>query len=62
MLASHHLAKDSPTTREHLAEEERLHPHEEVFGSVWQGSASSKNSFGSDSSDGAASLVELEPF
>jgi len=29
---------------------------------VWQGSDSSKNSSGSGSSDGAAFLVELEPF
>ena len=33
-----------------------------VKGRVWQGSGSSKNSSGSGSSDGAASLVELEPF
>jgi len=33
-----------------------------LLGSVWQGSGSSKNSSGSVSSDGAASLVELEPF
>ena len=32
------------------------------YGPVWQGSGSSKNSSGSDSLDGAASLVELEPF
>jgi len=32
------------------------------FGPVWQGFGSSKNSSGSGSSDGAASLVELEPF
>ena len=31
-------------------------------GCVWQGSGSSKNSSGSGSSDGAAFLVELEPF
>ena len=31
-------------------------------GTAWQGSGSFKNSFGSGSSDGAASLVELEPF
>jgi len=31
-------------------------------GPVWQGFGSSKNSSGSGSSDGAASLVELEPF
>jgi len=32
------------------------------LGPVWQGSGSFKNSSGSGSSDGAASLVELEPF
>jgi len=32
------------------------------YGPVWQGSGSSKNSSGSGSSDGAASLVELKPF
>ena len=32
------------------------------IGPVWQGFGSSKNSSGSDSSDGAAFLVELEPF
>jgi len=31
-------------------------------GCVWQGSGSSKNSSGSGSPDGAAFLVELEPF
>jgi len=31
-------------------------------GPVWQGSGSSKNSSGSGFSNGAASLVELEPF
>ena len=62
MLVSHHLAKDSPTTREHLAEEEWLHPHEKIEGPVWQGFGSSKNSSGSGFSDGAVFLVELEPF
>jgi len=33
-----------------------------ALGPVWQGSGSSKNNSGSGSSDGAASLVELEPF
>ena len=33
-----------------------------ALGPVWQGSGSSKNSSDSGSSDGAASLVELEPF
>ena len=33
-----------------------------LWGPVWQGFGSSKNSSGSGSSDGAASLVELEPF
>ena len=37
-------------------------PCESNFGPVWQGFGSSKNSSGSGSSDGAASLVELEPF
>ena len=32
------------------------------YGPVWQGSGSSKNGFGSGSSGGAASLMELEPF
>ena len=32
------------------------------YACVWQGSGSSKNSSGSGSSDGAAFLVELEPF
>jgi len=31
-------------------------------GLVWQGSGSSKNSFGYGSSGGAASLVKVEPF
>ena len=33
-----------------------------ALGPVWQGSGYYKNSSGSGSSDGAASLVELEPF
>ena len=39
-------------------------PCESNFGPVWQGFGSSKNSSGSvsGSSDGAASLMELEPF
>ena len=32
------------------------------LGSVWEGFGSSKNSSGSSFSDGAAFLVELEPF
>jgi len=35
---------------------------EQNLGPVWQGFGSSKNSSGSGSSDGAVSLVELEPF
>ena len=35
---------------------------EASIGPVWQGSGSFKNSSGSVFSDGAASLVELEPF
>jgi len=41
----------------HVAEQFHVY-----YGPVWQGSGSSKNSFGSGSSDGAAFLVELEPF
>jgi hypothetical protein len=36
--------------------------HHAYYGPVWQGSGSSKNSFGSDFSGGVAFLVELKPF
>jgi len=42
-----------------MLNEAKMHQRE---GPVWQGFGSSKNSSGSGSSDGAASLVELEPF
>ena len=50
-------------THQHFGPQNKTTPKRtHVVGPVWQGSGSSKNSSGSGSSDGAASLVELEPF